>query len=190
MFKSSKILLISVLAASLSACATPMKANNSKQQAAPVQKAPEVQAKPMMTEVKSVQAKKANKPVKAQSSKSAVKKGKVYQYNGKNYVLANRSSLHGKASYYAGKFHGRRTANGEIFNMYKMTAAHKTLPLGTVVLVTNLANNRQVVVRINDRGPYIRGRIIDLSKGAAQRVGMIHSGVANVKVEILQAASK
>ena len=89
----------------------------------------------------------------------------------------------GKASYYADKFHGRTTANGEKFNMHDITAAHKTLPFGTKVKVTNLKNNKSVVVRINDRGPYAKGRIIDLSKAAAKKIDMIADGVANVRIE-------
>lgn len=92
----------------------------------------------------------------------------------------------GMASWYGPGFHGKRCANGEIYNQYGLTAAHRTLPFGTRVQVTNLNNNRAVVVRINDRGPFIRGRIIDLSKGAAREIGMISSGVAPVTVEILQ----
>lgn len=91
----------------------------------------------------------------------------------------------GMASWYGPGFHGNRCANGEIYNQYGLSAAHRTLPFGTRVRVTNLNNDRSVVVRINDRGPFIRGRIIDLSKGAAQEIGMITSGVAPVKVEIL-----
>lgn len=94
--------------------------------------------------------------------------------------------LRGKASYYADKFHGRRTANGELFDMNELTAAHKTLPFGTVVEVTNLVNNRSVVVRINDRGPFVGGRIIDLSKKAAEVIDMINAGVVEVEVRILQ----
>ncbi|MCR5046618.1 MAG: septal ring lytic transglycosylase RlpA family protein [Treponema sp.] len=89
------------------------------------------------------------------------------------------------ASYYADKYHGRKTSNGETFNMYDMTAAHKTLPFNTKVKVTNLANGKSVVVRINDRGPFIKGREIDLSKGAAVKIGMIKSGTAKVSLEIL-----
>lgn len=72
------------------------------------------------------------------------------------------------ASWYGGKFHGRTTASGEIYNMYSLTAAHKTMKFGTKVKVTNLSNNKSVVVRINDRGPFIKGRVIDLSKKANQ----------------------
>lgn len=74
----------------------------------------------------------------------------------------------GMASWYGGKFHGRTTASGEIYNMYSLTAAHKTMKFGTKVKVTNLSNNKSVVVRINDRGPFIKGRVIDLSKKANQ----------------------
>lgn len=91
----------------------------------------------------------------------------------------------GNASYYGSRFHGRRTANGERFNMNAMTAAHKSLPFGTKVRVTNRRNGKSVVVRINDRGPYAHGRVIDLSKAAASRIGMIHSGTAPVQIDIL-----
>ncbi len=94
-------------------------------------------------------------------------------------------SLQGTASYYGGRFHGRKTASGERFNQNAMTAAHKTLPLGTKVRVTNLRNGETVDVKINDRGPYIKGRIIDLSKGAARRLGMLHSGTAKVRLEVV-----
>ena len=91
----------------------------------------------------------------------------------------------GGASYYAAKFNGRRTANGERYRPGRLTAAHRTLRFGTRVRVTNLRNGRSVVVRINDRGPFVRGRIIDLSRAAAQRIGMIRSGVARVRLEVL-----
>jgi rare lipoprotein A len=92
----------------------------------------------------------------------------------------------GVASYYADKFHGRTTANGETFDMYALTAAHRTLPFGTKLKVTSLANNRSVLVRINDRGPFVNGRIIDLSLGAAKEIQMIQSGLAPVKLEIIK----
>ena len=92
----------------------------------------------------------------------------------------------GKASYYGKKFHGRKTASGETFNMYALTAAHRKLPFGTKVRVTHLANGRSVVVRINDRGPFVKGRIIDLSYGAAKKIGLVQSGVAKVKLEIVK----
>jgi peptidoglycan lytic transglycosylase len=96
----------------------------------------------------------------------------------------------GRASYYAEKFHGRTTANGERFNMWQMTAAHRTLPFGTKVKVTNLRNKKSIVVRINDRGPFKPGRIIDLSKGAAAKIDMIRSGTAKVRVESAVAKQK
>ena len=89
------------------------------------------------------------------------------------------------ASYYADKFHGRKTSNGEIFNMYALTAAHKTLPFNTKVKVTNLTNGKSVIVRINDRGPFVKGREIDLSKAAASKLDMIKSGTAKVKLTII-----
>ena len=91
----------------------------------------------------------------------------------------------GIASFYANKFNGRLTANGEIFSNSKMTAAHKTLEFGTIVRVTNRRNGRQVMVRINDRGPWIKGRVIDLSRAAAREIGMIKRGTARVDLEIL-----
>ncbi len=89
----------------------------------------------------------------------------------------------GKASYYADKFNGRLTANGEVFRQRKKTAASKTLPFGTKVKVTNLSNNKTVKVRINDRGPFVAGRIIDLSKKAAKKIGMIEAGVQEVRLK-------
>ncbi|MGD8302348.1 MAG: septal ring lytic transglycosylase RlpA family protein [Desulfobacterales bacterium] len=91
----------------------------------------------------------------------------------------------GLASWYGRDFHGKKTSNGERYNMYAMTAAHKTLPLGTYVRVHNLENNRGTVVRINDRGPFVRGRIIDLSYSAAKEVGIIGPGTARVEVVAL-----
>ncbi|BCF92000.1 MULTISPECIES: septal ring lytic transglycosylase RlpA family protein [Paraburkholderia] len=89
----------------------------------------------------------------------------------------------GLASWYGRGFHGRRTANGEHYDMYAMTAAHRTLPLGSYVRVTSLASSKSVVVRINDRGPYARGRVIDLSYLAASALGMHRAGVAKVAIE-------
>jgi rare lipoprotein A len=94
-------------------------------------------------------------------------------------------AISGPASWYGDKFHGRRTANGERYDMHKLTAAHKTLPFGTKVRVTNRENGKSVVVRINDRGPFVGQRVIDLSRGAAAAVGMIQRGVAPVSIEII-----
>lgn len=88
----------------------------------------------------------------------------------------------GKASFYADKFQGRQTANGETFRQSKKTAAHKTLPFGTKVTVKNLSNGRTVKVRINDRGPFVKGRMIDLSKKAAKKLKMVDDGVATVEI--------
>jgi rare lipoprotein A len=93
--------------------------------------------------------------------------------------------LEGIASYYGKEHHGKKTANGEIFDMYKLTAAHRSLPFGTLVKVTNLSNQRSVTVRINDRGPYYQGRIIDLSQAAAERLEMITSGISKVQLDVL-----
>jgi rare lipoprotein A len=95
------------------------------------------------------------------------------------------SRSEGLASYYADKYQGRKTANGEIFDTAKLTAAHKTLPFGTRVRVTNLDNGRSVDVRINDRGPYVAGRVIDLSPAAARKLDMLRAGVVRVKLDIL-----
>ena len=117
--------------------------------------------------------------------------------NGLN-LIGNRALLavapmkgkveHGGASFYGFNdgFHGRQTANGEIFNTNKMTAAHKTLPFGSQVRVTDKDTGRSVIVRINDRGPYVHGRIIDLSYAAAKKLGMVQKGVARVKIEVLR----
>ena len=91
----------------------------------------------------------------------------------------------GRASYYGKRFHGRRTANGERFDMHAMTAAHPTLPFGSKVRVTNARTGRQVIVRINDRGPFAKSRVIDLSRAAAKRIGMISRGHAKVELELL-----
>jgi len=95
----------------------------------------------------------------------------------------------GYASWYGPKFHGSRTASGERFNMYEMTAAHRTLPFGTYVKVTRLDTGQWVIVRINDRGPFVRGRIIDLSKKAAEKLGIVRDGLARVRVEVVQPAT-
>jgi rare lipoprotein A len=89
----------------------------------------------------------------------------------------------GLASWYGGKFQGRRTASGELFDTHQFTAAHRTLPFGTLVLVTNLRNGRRTTVRINDRGPFVRGRIIDLSMVAATAIGLTGEGLAPVRIE-------
>jgi rare lipoprotein A len=100
------------------------------------------------------------------------------------YVHKGKTNI-GKASWYGNPFHGRLTASGERYNMYGMTAAHKTYALGTRLKVTNLRNKKSVIVRVNDRGPFYSSRKIDLSYGAAKKIGMIHKGVSKVKIEVL-----
>jgi len=111
-----------------------------------------------------------------------------YQVDGKTYYPTTVSvgdTFSGIASWYGRDFHGKKTSNGEYYNMYDMTAAHKTLPMNTMVKVTNLRNSKSVVVRINDRGPFVRTRIIDLSYAAASRLGVVGSGTAPVRLEII-----
>jgi len=96
----------------------------------------------------------------------------------------------GYASWYGGKFHGRRTASGEVFDTHRLTAAHRTLPFGTLVEVRNLDNARTVRVRINDRGPFVRGRVIDLSHAAAREIGMVGPGTARVELAIAAEADR
>lgn len=100
-------------------------------------------------------------------------------------VVSVGDKFRGNASWYGPNFHGKLTSNGERYNMWAMTAAHKTLPMNTIVKVTNLRNNKSIVVRINDRGPFVATRIIDLSKAAASKINMIGHGTAPVKLEIL-----
>ena len=90
----------------------------------------------------------------------------------------------GTASWYGGKFHGRRTASGEVYNMYRLTAAHPTLPFDTWVDITTLRNGRTITLRINDRGPFIKGRVIDVSQRAAKKLGFINDGVTRVGIRI------
>ena len=91
----------------------------------------------------------------------------------------------GLASWYGNPFHGRRTANGEIFNMYELSAAHKKMPMASLALVTNLKNGKAVVVRVNDRGPFYKQRIIDLSYSAAHKINMVEDGVVPVEVRLI-----
>jgi rare lipoprotein A len=100
-------------------------------------------------------------------------------------LIASAAAATGQASWYGPGFYGNRTANGEVFRPGTLTAAHRTLPFGTRVRVTNLWNGRSAVVRINDRGPFHGGRIIDLAHGAAQQLGVTASGVAQVRLEVL-----
>ncbi|WGE31784.1 septal ring lytic transglycosylase RlpA family protein [Actinobacillus genomosp. 2] len=133
-------------------------------------------------------AKKAVKQtaLKAKKTAKTVKKSlkEQHKHTARNHYQS------GVASYYADKFNGRRTANGERFSNAAMTAAHKTLPFGTLVEVTNTRNGRSVVVRVNDRGPYAHARVVDLSKAAARQLGMHHHGTAHVKLAVLNKNKK
>lgn len=115
-----------------------------------------------------------------------------YTVLGKQYYIMNSSLGYrevGTASWYGKKFHGHQTSNGEIYDMYKMSAAHKSLPIPTYVRVTNLENNRQVIVRVNDRGPFHGNRLIDLSYAAASKLDMLKKGTARVRIEAIDAAA-
>jgi rare lipoprotein A len=112
-------------------------------------------------------------------------KPKPYRVSGKWYQPVSHAKgfqQRGIASWYGKEFHGKKTSNGEIYNMYSMTAAHKTLPLGTYVHVRNIDNGKEITVRINDRGPFVQGRIIDLSYTAAKKIGIATSGTAPVVI--------
>jgi len=98
---------------------------------------------------------------------------------------ATKDVQYGVASWYGGEFHGRPTSSGEIYDMYQLTCAHNTLPLGTMVMVTNLENEKSVELKVNDRGPFVKERIIDLSYAAARMIGIWEKGTAQVKVEVI-----
>ena len=119
--------------------------------------------------------------------------GSFYEVFGIRYyplTSAKGFKQKGLASWYGPKFHGNRTSNGEIFDMYQMTAAHKRLPLPSSVKVTNLANGRQTIVRVNDRGPFVEGRIIDLSFAAARFLGFDQKGTEEVEIEVIDSPSE
>lgn len=112
--------------------------------------------------------------------------GRIREFSRRDYVVNGNPPERGEASWYGGKFHGRRTASGEKYNQNDYTAAHKTLPFGTIVAVKNLRNGRDVILEITDRGPFVPGRIIDVSRRGAQQLDMIGSGVAPVEVYVLK----
>ena len=130
------------------------------------------------------------------SAKSKVKKttkstSKSLSNNNRRYSSNNNSKIRGDiitgvSSWYGPNFHGKLTANGEVFDQYGVTAAHKTLPLGTVVRVTNLDNSKSVILRINDRGPYVGDRVLDCSYGAATKLEFMEQGTANVEIKIIE----
>lgn len=106
--------------------------------------------------------------------------------NGRDGSATSATAPSGLASYYADALHGRPTASGERYRKHELTAAHRTLPFGSLVRVTNRLNGRSVTVRINDRGPFVRGRVIDLSRGAATRLEMVQAGVVQVELKVLK----
>jgi rare lipoprotein A len=108
---------------------------------------------------------------------------------GSAHPAPSESKLKGLASWYADAHHGRPTASGEPFDQYALTAAHRSLPFGTMVRVTNLRNGKRVDVRVNDRGPFVAGRVIDLSRAAARAIGSIGHGIVPVRLEILPPAA-
>ncbi len=119
------------------------------------------------------------------SKPNKVRKSTISKKNGKSKIK-HRKIMNGISSFYAEDFHGKLTANGEVYDMYGVTAAHKTLPLNTVCRVTNLSNDRSLILRINDRGPYIKGRILDCSYGAAKKLDFIKQGTTEVKIEVIE----
>lgn len=126
------------------------------------------------------------------SEKPKYKVGDPYKINGQWYYPEINYDYDeiGIASWYGPNFHGKKTANGEIFDQNKISAAHKTLPLPTIVKVINLENNLSLKIRINDRGPFVRGRIIDLSKEAAKKLKILDKGTAKVRVKVLEDESR
>ena len=104
----------------------------------------------------------------------------------KSKRVKHRKLMVGVSSFYAEDFHGKLTANGEVYDMYGLTAAHKTLPLNTICRVTNTSNDNSLILRINDRGPYIKGRILDCSYGAAKKLDFIQEGTTEVKIEVIE----
>ncbi|MBX9571744.1 MAG: septal ring lytic transglycosylase RlpA family protein [Candidatus Obscuribacterales bacterium] len=105
--------------------------------------------------------------------------------NGVAYKPVDGPQDRGKASFYGDRFHGRKTANGERYDQWGMTVAHKTLPFGTILEVTNPANGKSVILRVNDRGPFVKGRVLDVSTAAAHKLGMVDVGVTSVDYKII-----
>ncbi|MAV64591.1 MAG: hypothetical protein CMG00_05300 [Candidatus Marinimicrobia bacterium] len=124
---------------------------------------------------------KNNSVKKARYSSSSYNKS-----TSKKQQNAKQTVFKGVSSYYGPNFHGKLTANGEVYDMYGVTAAHKTLPFNTVARVTNLDNNKSLILRINDRGPYVGDRILDCSYGAAKKLDFLNQGTANVELKIIE----
>ncbi len=188
--KSNLILLTGFLFSVLSACSGSYNSNH-----------PPKAVKHIYPEHKIV---KQYKPVTSKKLKKKLKKyvsnhppvkqkiGKPYKIAGKKYYPKHQPDYNkiGIASWYGSKFHGRKTANGETYNMYQLTAAHKTLPLPSIAKVTNLKTKKSIIVRVNDRGPFVNNRIIDLSMKAAEILGFKNKGIEKVKVEYISPATK
>ena len=104
----------------------------------------------------------------------------------KNKKISSKKTMRGISSWYGPNFHGKLTANGEIYDMYGTTAAHKTLPLNSIVRVTNLENNKSLILKINDRGPYVGDRILDCSYGAAKKLGFDKQGTTSVEIKVIE----
>jgi len=126
-------------------------------------------------------------PEKQEGKREAVKEEKSVS-DTKIEKRESKEVQHGVASWYGGEFHGRPTSSGEVYDMYQLTCAHNTLPLGTVVMVTNIENGRSLELKVNDRGPFVKERILDVSYAAAQMLGMWEKGTALVKVEVVSLA--
>ena len=129
-----------------------------------------------------------NKVSKSTKSNSNPSSSNYRRYSSNKNSKIRSDVITGISSWYGPNFHGKLTANGEVFDQYGVTAAHKTLPLGTVARVTNLDNDKSLIVRINDRGPYVDEhlRILDCSYGAAKKLGFLETGTANVSIKIIE----
>ena len=123
---------------------------------------------------------KTNSQTSKKSSSIKVKKEK------KDIFDKKKTIYNGTSSYYGSQFHGKLTANGEVFDMYGLTAAHKEIPFNTVVRVTNLDNDKSIILRINDRGPYVGDRVLDCSYGAAKKLDFLNKGTANVEIKVIE----
>ena len=130
---------------------------------------------------------KYKKDASAPSKKSKTKSKAIFiDPKTVNTNVKHKKRMVGISSFYAEDFHGKLTANGEVYDMYGLTAAHKTLPLNTVARVTNLENGKSLILRINDRGPYIQGRMLDCSYGAAKKLDFIKQGKTKVQVDVIE----
>ena len=125
-------------------------------------------------------------PTATKKQKQKNKKHNKKKKNNKSTFDKSKKVFRGVSSYYGPQFHGKLTANGEIFDMYGVTAAHKELPFNTTVRVTNENNGKSILIRINDRGPYVGNRILDCSFGAAKKLGFVGEGTAPVKIEVIE----